>query len=93
MAELSAFRLALGVRSGSLRRSRWLIRLIERAPFSSAPPDLPMILVCWQRRSIRIQVSCLGTSHRRSANIGLVNAAWAISEAEQRARPDHAHWL
>ena len=60
---------------------------VDRArPSSSGRPRSSTTSACSPRRSTRRPASCSGNFPQAFSHIGLVNAAWAISEAEQRAR-------
>ena len=73
------------VRSGWRKRSRWPIRLIERAVFERAAAfanDLGLLAEEVNAGTGEL----LGNFPQAFSHIGLVNAAWQISEAERRAR-------
>jgi hypothetical protein len=77
------------VRSGSPRRSRWPIRLIEPGRYSSGLLRSPMISACSQKRSIHRLGSYSATSRRP-----LVTSAWSMLPGQSRKpnaerSPDH----
>ena len=54
-------------------------------PSSNVPPPSSMTSACWPKKSTPDSGELLGNFPQAFSHIGLVNAAWAISEAEAQA--------
>ena len=67
-----------GLPKPRLLQGRW----IARKKLFQKPFPLRTTSAYWQRRSSPIRVNCLAILPQAFSHIGLVNAAWAISQRE-----------